>query len=41
MAKEKKTTAKKAEPKKESAKKPAAPITKRLWNGERYETVNI
>ena len=32
---------KKEEPKKKSASKPAAPKTKRLWNGERYETVNI
>ncbi len=39
MAKTKKTAEKKAAPKKE--KKVEAPKTKRVWTGERYETVNI
>jgi len=39
MAKTKKAAEKKAAPKKE--KKIAAPTTKRVWNGERYETVKI
>jgi len=39
MAKTKKAEDKKTAPKKE--KKAAAPTTKRMWNGERYETVKI
>ena len=39
MAKTKKAAEKKAAPKKE--KKIVAPTTKRVWNGERYETVKI
>ena len=39
MANTKKAAEKKAAPKKE--KKIAAPTTKRMWNGERYETVKI
>jgi len=39
MAKTKNTAEKKTAPKKE--KKVAAPTTKRMWNGERYETVKI
>ncbi len=39
MAKAKKTAEKKAAPKKE--KKVAAPKTRRIWNGESYDIVNI
>jgi hypothetical protein len=38
----KKKATKKAAPKpEETVKKPEAPKTKRMWTGERYETVNI
>ena len=37
----KKKATKKAAPKTETVKKPEAPKTKRMWTGERYETVNI
>tara|TARA_R110002020_G_scaffold147396_3_gene322731 strand:- start:4 stop:114 length:111 start_codon:yes stop_codon:yes gene_type:complete len=36
MAKSKKTTSKK-----KTAEKPAAPKTKRIWNGEGYITVKL
>ena len=39
MAKQKKTTPKKTEPKKE--KKVVVPKTRRIWNGESYDIVNI
>ena len=39
MANAKKTAEKKAAPKKE--KKAAAPKTRRIWNGESYDIVNI
>jgi len=39
MAKAKKTAEKKTAPKKE--KTVAPPKTKRVWNGESYDTVNI
>jgi len=39
MANTKKPAEKKAAPKKE--KKAEAPKTRRVWTGERYETVNI
>ena len=39
MAKAKKTAEKKAAPKKE--KKAAAPKTRKIWNGESYDIVNI
>jgi|GEM_PF-3461634 len=39
MAKTKKAAEKKAAPKKE--KKVEAPKTKRVWNGESYDIVNI
>ena len=38
MAKAKKAAPKKAAPKKE---KPSPPKTKRVWNGERWEIVNL
>tara|TARA_R100001440_G_scaffold61388_1_gene81291 strand:+ start:1072 stop:1191 length:120 start_codon:yes stop_codon:yes gene_type:complete len=39
MAKAKKTAEKKSAPKKE--KKVEAPKTRRIWNGESYDIVNI